>query len=48
MKNGKKLKKKVAKHLKEDMKEFREQIKDDKSLMKGLKMKAKSSNGKKP
>lgn len=35
MKNG--TKKKVLKHLKEDQKEFREQIADDKKLAKQLK-----------
>lgn len=35
MKNGEK--KKVLKHLKEDTHEFKEQIKDDKMLAKGLK-----------
>jgi hypothetical protein len=37
MKNGQK--KKVLKHLKEDTKEFKEQIKDDKKLSKQLKRK---------
>lgn len=39
MKNGDK--KKVLKHLKEDKKEFREQIKDDTKLAKALKKKSK-------
>ena len=37
MKNGQK--KKVLKHLKEDTKEFKEQIRDDKKLAKQLKRK---------
>jgi hypothetical protein len=37
MKNG--MKKKVLKHLKEDTKEFKEQIADDKKLSKSLKSK---------
>lgn len=42
MKNGKKkVVKKVLKHLKEDTKEFKEQIADDKKLSKSLKMKGK-------
>lgn len=37
MKDGKKIAKKVLKHIKEDTGEFKEQIKDDKMLAKKLK-----------
>jgi hypothetical protein len=39
MKNGKNLKKKVSKHLKEDIKESKSMIRDDKKLIKSLKKK---------
>lgn len=41
MKKGMGLKKKVIKHLKEDTKEFKEQIKDDAKLKKSLMKKGK-------
>jgi hypothetical protein len=39
MKNGKNLKKKVIKHLKEDTKEFKKSIKHDDKLQKEMKKK---------